>query len=152
NLTRQHRRKHHHPSRSRIIERLSRFRPGQFRGSDMKLVAAGISHKTAPVALREQLAVTQADLADVARSLKLSGALDEIVLLSTCNRVEIYVATERPGSDIKSLIQLLSSEPCKLDNQIYVYEDTDAVRHLFRVTAGLDSMVVGETEITGQIK
>jgi glutamyl-tRNA reductase len=118
----------------------------------MKLVAAGISHRTAQLALREQLAVAQADLADVARSLKLSGALDEIVLLSTCNRVEIYVATERPTNQIKSLFRLLSDQPADLHNYVYIYEGDDAVRHLIQVTAGLDSMVLGETEITGQIK
>src|SRR6266576_2901184 len=118
----------------------------------MKLFAAGLSHKTAPVELREQLAVKQSDIADLAFVLKCFGHLDEIVLLSTCNRVEIYTVTERPTTDIKSLIQLLSSEPRKLDDQIYVHEDAAAVRHLLRVTAGLDSMVLGETEITGQIK
>src|SRR6267154_3888488 len=118
----------------------------------MKLFAAGLSHKTAPVELPEQLAVDQAEFADRARKLKSRGELDEIVLLSTCNRVEIYTVTERPTTDIKSLIQLLSSEPRKLDDQIYVHEEAAAVRHLLRVTAGLDSMVLGETEITGQIK
>ena len=118
----------------------------------MKLIAAGISHKTAPVELREQLAVQPSELPICASTLKLCGHLDEVVLLSTCNRVEIYTVTERPTTDIKSLIQLLSSEPRKLDDQIYVHEDAAAVRHLLRVTAGLDSMVLGETEITGQIK
>ena len=118
----------------------------------MKLFAAGISHKTAPIELREQLSVQRSELVDLARALKSQGELDEIVLLSTCNRVEIYTVTERPTTDIKSLVQLLSSEPRKLDDQIYVHEDAAAVRHLLRVTAGLDSMVLGETEITGQIK
>ena len=118
----------------------------------MKIFAAGLSHKTTPVALREQLAVQPSELPICASTLKLCGVLDEIVLLSTCNRVEIYTVTERPTTDIKSLIQLLSSEPRKLDDQIYVHEDVAAVRHLLRVTAGLDSMVLGETEITGQIK
>jgi glutamyl-tRNA reductase len=67
----------------------------------MKLFAAGLSHKTAPVALREQLAVKPSDLALSASTLKLCGVLNEIVLLSTCNRVEIYAATERPATDIK---------------------------------------------------
>jgi glutamyl-tRNA reductase len=118
----------------------------------MKLIAAGLSHKTAPIELREQLAPKHSELADRARILKSCGQLNEIVLLSTCNRVEIYTVTERPTTDIKSLIQLLSSEPRKLDDQIYVHEDAAAVRLLLRVTAGLDSMVLGETEITGQIK
>jgi len=95
----------------------------------MKVFVAGISHKTAPVALREQLAVTQDDLADVARSLKSIGALDEIVLLSTCNRVEIYAVAERPTNQIKSLFRFLSDEPSDLGDYIYIHEDDDAVRH-----------------------
>lgn len=118
----------------------------------MKLFAAGLSHKTAPVELREHLAVDQAELANRARALKSCGELDEIVLLSTCNRVEIYGITQRSGGDIKSLFQSLSSEARELDPYIYLYENIDAARHLFRVTAGLDSMMLGETEITGQIK
>ena len=118
----------------------------------MKLFAAGLSHKTAPVELRERLAVDQAELADRARKLKLRGELNEIVLLSTCNRVEIYGTTRHATRHIKSLLQLLCAEPGDLDPHIYVYEGTAAVRHLLRVTAGLDSMVLGETEITGQIK
>ncbi len=118
----------------------------------MKLFAVGLSHKTAPVELREQLAVDQAELADRARKLKSHGELDEIVLLSTCNRVELYGTTQRSSSDIKPLFQFLSSEARELDSHIYLHEDVDAARHLFRVTAGLDSMVLGETEITGQIK
>src|SRR6266702_2154908 len=118
----------------------------------MKLIAAGISHKTAPVELREQLAVKQSELADLAFVLKCFGHLDEIVLLSTCNRVEIYGTTRHATRHIKLLLQLLCAEPGALDPHIYVYEGAAAVRHLLRVTAGLDSMVVGETEITGQIK
>src|SRR5438874_9405675 len=118
----------------------------------MKLFAAGLSHKTAPVELREQLAVKQSAIVDLAFVLKCFGHLDEIVLLSTCNRVEIYGATRQTTGHIKSLLQLRCAEPRKLDDQIYVHEEAAAVRHLLRVTAGLDSMVLGETEITGQIK
>ena len=118
----------------------------------MKLFAAGISHKTAPVELREQLAVKQSAIVDLAFVLKSFGHLDEIVLLSTCNRVEIYGTTRQATRHIKSLLQLLRAEPGDLDPHIYLYEGAAAVRHLLRVTAGLDSMVLGETEITGQIK
>src|SRR3954447_3716554 len=118
----------------------------------MKLFAAGVSHKTAPVELREQLAVKQSAIVDLAFVLKSFGHLDEIVLLSTCNRVEIYGTTRRATAHIKSLLQLLCAEPRDLDPRIYLYEDAAAVRHLLRVAAGLDSMVLGETEITGQIK
>src|SRR2546429_6636137 len=118
----------------------------------MKIFAAGLSHKTAPVDLREQLAVKQSEIVDLAFVLKCFGHLDEIVLLSTCNRVEIYGATRKATGHIKSLLQLLRAEPGDLDPHIYLYEGDAAVRHLLRVTAGLDSMVLGETEITGQIK
>ena len=118
----------------------------------MKLFAAGISHKTAPVELREQLAVKQSEIVDLAFVLKCFGHLDEIVLLSTCNRVEIYGTTRQATGHIKSLLQLLCAEPRELDDYIYVHEDADAVRHLLRVAPGLDSLVLGETEITGQIK
>ena len=118
----------------------------------MKLFAAGLSHKTAPVDLRERLAVKHSEIADRAASLQWRGDLDEILLLSTCNRVEIYGTTQDASSDIKSLFQLLYSKPQELDAYIYVHQNVDAVRHLFHVAAGLDSMVLGETEITGQIK
>src|SRR6059058_2396488 len=77
----------------------------------MKLFAAGVSHKTAPVELREQLAVKQSAIVDLAFVLKCFGHLDEIVLLSTCNRVEIYGTTRQATGHIKSLLQLLCAEP-----------------------------------------
>jgi glutamyl-tRNA reductase len=122
------------------------------RAADMRVFATGLNHKTAPVAVRERLAVKHSELANSASTLKSMGSLDEIVLVSTCNRVEIFGATETPTSHIQSLMQALCSEPCELKDRIYVHEGIDAIRHLFRVTSGLDSMVLGETEITGQIK
>src|SRR5437870_1927680 len=118
----------------------------------MKLFAAGLSHQTAPVELREQLGVKQSEIVDLAFALKSFGHLGEIVLLSTCNRVEIYGTTRQAMGHIKALLQLLCAEPRDLDPHIYLYEGASAVRHLLRVAAGLDSMVLGETEITGQIK
>jgi len=118
----------------------------------VKIFAAGVSHKTAPVELREQLAVKQSETVDLAFVLKCFGHLDEIVLLSTCNRVEIYGTTRQATGHIKALLQLLCAEPRDLDPHIYLYEGAAAVRHLLKVAAGLDSMVLGETEITGQIK
>ena len=118
----------------------------------MKLFAVGLSHKTAPVALRERLAVKKSETVDLASTLKACGLLDEIVLLSTCNRVEIYGVSQNSTSGSGRLFQLLCSKPQELDNCIYVHEGEAAVRHLLRVTTGLDSMVLGETQITGQIK
>jgi len=110
----------------------------------MKLFAAGISHKTAPLELREQLAVKQSEIVDLAFVLKCFGHLDEIVLLSTCNRVEIYGTTRQATGHIKSLLQLLCAEPRDLAPRIYLYEGNRCRRHLVRVAAGLDSMVLGE--------
>jgi len=118
----------------------------------MKLFAAGISHKTAPVELREQLAVKQPAIADLAFVLKCFGHLDEIVLLSTCNRVEIYGTTRQATGHIKSLLQLLCPEPRDLDPHIYLYEGAAAVRHLLRVAPGLDSMVLGKLKSPAKSK
>ena len=118
----------------------------------MTLFAAGLSYKTAPVELREQLAVKPSQLVCQACRLKLCGDLGEIVLLSTCNRVEIYGTTPRVDGHIDSLFRMLNTEPRDVRSHIYVHEDIHALRHLFRVTGGLESMVLGETEITGQVK
>ena len=118
----------------------------------MTLFVAGLSYKTAPVQVREQLAVKPSQLVCHACRLKICGDLDEIVLLSTCNRVEIYATTPRVTGRIDSLFRLLSPQPRDFRSHVYVHEDVEAVRHLFRVAGGLDSMVLGETEITGQVK
>lgn len=118
----------------------------------MKLLVLGLNHKTASVELREQLAVGQSDLVSRAQDLKLRHGLNEIVLLSTCNRVEIYTAPGRQLDRASFSPQLSFGDPRDLSSHTYLYEDAEAARHLFRVSAGLDSMVFGETEITGQIK
>ena len=118
----------------------------------MKLLVLGLNHKTASVELREQLAVGQSDLVSRAQDLKLRHGLNEIVLLSTCNRVEIYATPGRQLDRASSLLQLFFGDPRDLSSHTYFYEDAEAARHLFRVAAGLDSMVFGETEITGQVK
>src|SRR5262249_11349358 len=118
----------------------------------MKFFVAGLNHNTAPVELREQLAVNSSDLAGRAQHVKRFGDLDEIVLLSTCNRVEIYGTTSGQKRPTSALLQSLCVEPHDFRPNSYIYEDFEAARHLFRVAAGLDSMVLGETEITGQVK
>src|SRR5882724_287554 len=112
----------------------------------------GLNHKTAPVELREQLALSPSNLVGRTAELKLRYDLDEIVLLSTCNRVEIYGAARRPRRIAHSLLGSLCVEPHDFRSCAYVYEDREAVRHLFRVATGMDSMVLGETEISGQVK
>jgi len=118
----------------------------------MKFFVVGLNHKTAPVALREQLAVNLSDVVSRARQVKRFENLHEIVLLSTCNRVEIYAAASGQRGRTSSLLHSLCVEPREFRANTYIYEDLDAARHLFRVAAGLDSMVLGETEITGQVK
>jgi glutamyl-tRNA reductase len=118
----------------------------------MKLFVAGVSYRTAPVEVREQLAVTPSHLAEQACRLQVEGELDEVVLLSTCNRVEIYGVTRDEPRSSDSLLTALSRSEFELRLHGYVNENIEAVRHLFHVASGLDSMVLGETEITGQVK
>jgi glutamyl-tRNA reductase len=119
----------------------------------MNIFVAGLSFKTAPVEVREQLAVRPSLLPCYGCRLKLNAGLDEVVLLSTCNRVEIYGTT---ASWVQGKVHRLFRQLCPADvdltPHLYVKEGPAAVKHLFSVTSGLDSMVLGETEITGQVK
>ena len=118
----------------------------------MRIFVAGISYKTAPVELREKLAVHASELNCHGCRLKLAGNLSELVLISTCNRVEIYGVTSGEESDVDGLFQCLSRSPVDVAPYVYVKRGSEAVRHLYSVASGLDSMVIGETEITGQVK
>jgi glutamyl-tRNA reductase len=118
----------------------------------MKLFVAGLSYKTAPVELREKLAVHASRLRCHGCRLKLGGNLSEVVLISTCNRVEIYGVTPKVNGNVHRLFQHLSAGLVDFSSHLYVKEGPEAVRHLFSVASGLDSMVIGETEITGQVK
>ena len=119
----------------------------------MNLFVAGVNYRTAPVELREQLVHSSRALPCQACRLKAAGALDELVLLSTCNRVELYAVGVPPLQNARRLLQLLGSPPeAALERYVYVYEQARAMEHLFKVAAALDSMVLGETEITGQVK
>lgn len=118
----------------------------------MKLFVAGLSYKTAPVELREKLAVHASRLRCDGCRLKLNGGLSEVVLLSTCNRVEIYGVADRINGNIPKLFQHLCAGTLDISPYLYIKEGPEAVHHLFSVASGLDSMVIGETEITGQVK
>jgi glutamyl-tRNA reductase len=118
----------------------------------MKIFVAGLSYKTAPVELREKLAVHPSRLRCCGCRLKLAANLSEVVLVSTCNRVEIYGVIEGAGRNLETIFQYLSGLSLDLSPYLFVKEDSEAVQHLFAVAGGLDSMVLGETEITGQIK
>ncbi len=118
----------------------------------MKIFVAGLSYKATPVEVRERLAVHRSRLACCGCRLKLGGNLSEVVLLSTCNRVEIYGVTPQVNGNIDKLFQQLSGSDFDFSPYLYVKEGEEAVSHLFSVASGLDSMVLGETEITGQVK
>jgi glutamyl-tRNA reductase len=118
----------------------------------MKVFVAGLSYKTAPVELREQLAVSPSSLRCSGCRLKIGGGLEEVVLLSTCNRVEVYGVASKVNGNVHGLFRHLGSGRHDFEPHLYVHEGDEAVRHLFSVAGGLDSMVLGETEITGQLK
>ncbi|MBI1884045.1 MAG: glutamyl-tRNA reductase [Chlamydiae bacterium] len=115
----------------------------------------GLNHRTAQVQTRERLAFTKAQATACLARVREMGLADEAVILSTCNRVELYHVWDRSDS-YESLSQFLSqfhqvSLP-DFEKSLYFYRDDEAVRHLFRVASGLDSMVVGEKEVLGQVK
>jgi glutamyl-tRNA reductase len=121
----------------------------------MKLLLTGLSHHTAPVEVRERLAIPETALAGAIARLRIHASADEVMILSTCNRVEIAV-TAPDNVPIESLRGFLAlnngSDPASLGPYLYELADRDAIRHLFRVAASLDSMVVGEPQILGQMK
>jgi glutamyl-tRNA reductase len=118
----------------------------------MKLFVAGLSYKTAPVEVREKLAVRPSELSCHGCRLKLSGALEEVVVLSTCNRVEIYGTSPWVSGNVNRMFSQLAKGDVDFAPYLYVKEGEEVAKHLFSVVSGLDSMVIGETEIAGQVK
>jgi len=122
----------------------------------MHLLLVGLSHRTAPVELRERVDFQARDLAAALRALAERGSAREAVVVSTCNRAEMYVACDEAEPTRQDLLRFLSdyNQVAAADIAPHVYDvvDLDAARHLFRVAAGLDSMVVGEPQILGQVK
>ncbi|MCW3068589.1 MAG: glutamyl-tRNA reductase [Solirubrobacterales bacterium] len=121
-----------------------------------ELLALGISHKTAPVALRERLAFTEHEAGEFAREATATAEVREAVVISTCNRTEVYLVVGDPvraEADVLGLLaQRASIRPTELADAIYSPRNCDAARQLYRVTAGLESMIVGEAEIQGQVR
>jgi glutamyl-tRNA reductase len=121
-----------------------------------ELLALGISHKTAPVALRERLAFTEVEASAFASQATATPEVREAVVISTCNRTEVYLVVGDPvraESDVLGLLATRASiRPTELAEAIYSPRNCDAARQLYRVTAGLESMIVGEAEIQGQVK
>jgi glutamyl-tRNA reductase len=142
----------------------------------MNIVVIGLSHHSSPVELRERFAFADAKIPDALKSLRESGVVDEAMILSTCNRVEIYAATSlEPAKVFAELKQFLvrwgettgepevgssrcddrtaqRAVPTNICDELYTLTEPQSLHHLFRVACGLDSMVLGETEILGQLK
>ncbi|MDA8170165.1 MAG: glutamyl-tRNA reductase [Nitrospiraceae bacterium] len=122
----------------------------------MRVLVAGLNHKSADVEVREKLAFGGDKLEPGLRGIRGLPGVSETIIVSTCNRVEIYAGVEDPeeaAGRIKQFISSFHSIPLKLlDGALYFYSGPDAVRHIFRVASSLDSMVVGEPQILGQVK
>lgn len=117
-----------------------------------RLRLLGVSHRTAPVEWRERLAVPDDRLPALVERLRARAAVEEAVVLSTCNRVEVYAVTEAEDvAPLRDEVAQWHNDP-RLTETFYFHEDEAAVRHLFHVAAGLDSLVIGEAEILGQVK
>src|SRR5213595_2866375 len=124
-------------------------------GGAMALILVGVNHRTAPVDVRERLNVPDAKLPECLSSLKEIGAIDGACMISTCNRVEAIVSSPREEV-IESIVDWMAARALTtrdaIEKYLYILRHGDVVKHLFRVASGLDSMVVGEPQIAGQVK
>jgi glutamyl-tRNA reductase len=119
----------------------------------MKFQLIGVNHKTAPVEVRERLAIPDSRLPEALKRLAEHPGVHEGLILSTCNRVEVLTQTKNGVVDLRRFLRdYFQVNPAEYEAHLYEYHESDAVRHLFRVTASLDSMVVGEPQILGQVK
>src|SRR5439155_17876281 len=122
----------------------------------MHLLLVGISHRTAPVDLRERVDFQTRGIGEALRGVVRSGSTDEAAIVSTCNRAELYVSCEdatAARADLAIFVSEFHGVPREeLAPHLYDLQDLDAARHLFRVAGGLDSLVIGEPQILGQVK
>lgn len=112
----------------------------------------GLNYRTAPVAVRERFAVPKRSLAEACAALARQPGVQECVLLSTCNRTEVYFWTDAPETAVPAMLAYFLNEQVDVSTCFYRYHGAEALGHLAEVAAGLDSMVIGETEIFGQLK
>jgi glutamyl-tRNA reductase len=122
----------------------------------MGIIVVGLSHKSAPIEVREKLNFPESTLPDALRKLMTYEGVRESLIMSTCNRVEIYASVQDTDKGIDRIKQFISDyhglSREALEQSLYVYPDAQGVRHTFRVASSLDSMVVGEAQILGQLK
>lgn len=122
----------------------------------MSLLVIGLNHRTAPVTLREQFAIAEARVPATLQLLRKEGIAEEAVILSTCNRVEFYIATSleprQAFLELETFVLQCARYRDPVNDELYRFGEPDSLEHLFKVASGLDSMVLGETEILGQLK
>ena len=119
----------------------------------MNLQLLGVNHRTAPVEVRERLAIPESKLPQALQQLMAVPGVNEALILSTCNRVEIVAHTANGSTELRDFLkQYFNVDPAPYESHLYEFRQDDAVRHLFRVASSLDSMVVGEPQILGQVK
>ena len=121
----------------------------------MPLILVGLNHRTAPVDVRERLSISEQKLSDTTNALRMIDGVDGAAVLSTCNRVEAIVST-RDEDVIEHIVDWLADRAAAartdLEKHLYILRHGDVVKHLFRVASGLDSMILGEPQIGGQVK
>ncbi|KGM53891.1 glutamyl-tRNA reductase [Lysobacter daejeonensis GH1-9] len=118
----------------------------------MSLFVLGLNHQTAPVSLRERVSFSGDGVTSALEALRELPTVREVALLSTCNRTELYAVTDDDGVALADWLSTHGTGNADLDAYLYRHRDSDAVRHLFRVATGLDSLVLGEPQILGQVK
>jgi glutamyl-tRNA reductase len=119
----------------------------------MNFQLIGVNHNTAPVEVRERLAIPESRLPEAVKRFVQHPGVDEALILSTCNRVELLAQTTNGSADLRGFLgEYFQIEKSTLDPHLYEYRAQDAIRHMFRVAASLDSMIVGEAQILGQVK
>lgn len=122
----------------------------------MHIIVVGLNYRTAPVEIREKFSFAERDLPDALHRLRHTKSILECVIVSTCNRTELYAVVDRLhvcGHFLRSFLEdWFGIDREQFTKYLYIYEDDQAIEHLFRVTCGLDSMIIGETQILGQVR
>jgi glutamyl-tRNA reductase len=122
----------------------------------MHILVVGLNHRTAPVHIREKLAFAEAELGQALETLRGQKSIFENVIVSTCNRTEIYVVTDQVHTGRyytkQFLLDWFEMDGSELEPYLFIKQETEAIQHLFRLTCGLESLVIGETQILGQVR
>ncbi len=119
----------------------------------MKFQLIGVNHKTAPVEVRERLAIPESRLPEACKRLAEHPSVAEGMIVSTCNRVEFIANMKNGTGDLREFLrEYFETDLSQVETHLYEFQEDEAIRHIFRVAASLDSMVVGEPQILGQVK